>query len=81
MSDDELDAVSDELVGDRDALLRVGNVVADDELDLLAIDAAGGVDVGCGLLGALLELCAEGSVRTGERTGNADQDVCPCASR
>ena len=42
----ELDAVADELVGDRDALLRIGDVVADLELDLLAIDAAGCVDVG-----------------------------------
>ena len=73
VADDELDAVSDELVGDRDALLRIGDVVADDELDLLAIDAAGRVDVGDGLLGALLELCAESGVRAGDRTGDADR--------
>ena len=80
MTDHELDAVSDELVGDRDALLRIGDVVADDEHDLLAVDAAGRVDVGGGLLGALLQLCAEGGVRTGDRTGDADQDICPGAA-
>ena len=76
VSDDELDAIGDELVGDRDALLRIGDVVAEHELDLLAIDAAGRVDVGCRLLCALLELCAEGCVRTGQRAGNADQSIC-----
>ena len=44
---------ADELVGDRHALLRIGSVVADGELDLPAEDAAGGVDVGDGLLGAV----------------------------
>ena len=60
---DEFDAVADELVGDRDALLGIGHVVADDERDLLAEDAAGGVDVLDRLLGAVLELRAEGGVR------------------
>ena len=45
MADDELDAVADELVGDRNALLRIGHVVALLEGDLLAEDAAGLVDV------------------------------------
>jgi hypothetical protein len=80
VADHELDAVSDELVRNRDALLRIGDVVADDDLDLLAIDAAGGVDVGRGLLGALLELRAKGCVRAGDRAGDADQDVCPGAA-
>ena len=30
MADDELHAVADELVGDRDAFFRIGTVVADD---------------------------------------------------
>jgi hypothetical protein len=80
VADHELDAVRDELVGDRDALLRIGHVVADDDLDLLAVDAAGRVDVGRGLLGALLELRAERGVRAGDRTGDADQDVRPGAA-
>ena len=46
-----------------------------DELDLLAVDAAGGVDVLDGLLGAVLELRAEGGVRAGDRAGDADLDL------
>ena len=80
MADNELDAISDELVGDRNALLRVGDVVADRKNNLLAVDSACRVDVGRGLLGALLELCAEGGIRTGNRAGNADHDICPCAA-
>ena len=80
MADNELDAVSDELVGDRNALLRIGDVVADRQHDLLAVDAAGRVDVGRSLLGALLELRAEGGVRTGDRAGDADQDIRPGAA-
>ena len=49
MADNELDAVSNELVGDRNALLRIGNVIAERQLDLLAVDAAGSIDVGGGL--------------------------------
>ncbi len=49
MADNELNTVSDELVGDRNALLGVRNVVAEFELDLFAVDAAGCVDVGSGL--------------------------------
>ena len=80
MADDELDAVGDELVGDRDALLRIGDVVADDDADLLAVHAAGRVDVGGSLLGALLELRAESGVRAGDRTGDADDDIRPRAA-
>ena len=42
---DELDAVADEFVGDRHALLGIGDVVALFERNLLAEDAAGLVDV------------------------------------
>ena len=80
MADDILDAVGDELVGDRDALLRIRDVVTDFELDLLAVDAARRVDIGGSLLGALLQLRAEGCVRAGDRTGNADQNVSPRAA-
>ena len=75
MADHELDAVADELVGDRDALLRIGDVVAVLDGDLLAEDAAGGVDVVDRLLGAVLELRAEGGVRSGDRAGDADLDL------
>src|SRR5262249_24459195 len=41
--DHQRHAVADELVGDRDALLGIGNVVADFDGDLLTIDAALGI--------------------------------------
>jgi len=77
VTDNELDAVSDELVGDRDALLRVGHVVTKNDLDLFPVDAASSVDVRRSLLSALLQLCAESSVRTGHRTADADHHVSP----
>ena len=71
MADHELDAVADELVGDRDALLGIRHVVALLERDLLAEDAAGLVDVVDRLLRAVGELRAESGVRTGDRAGDA----------
>ena len=50
VADDELDAVADEFVGDRHALLGIGDVVADFDLDLLPQNSAGLVDVFGGLL-------------------------------
>ena len=75
MADDEVDAVAEEIVGDRNALARIGGVVADDQLDLLAVDAAGGIDVGDGLLDAVLELCAERCVRAGHRPRDAQFEL------
>ena len=43
--------------------------------DLLAEDAAGGVDVGDRLFDAVLDLRAEGGVRAGDRAGDADLDL------
>ena len=75
MADDELDAVADELVGDRNALLGIGDVVALLERDLLAEDAAGLVDVVDRLLRAVDKLRAEGGVRAGDRAGDAHLDL------
>ena len=75
VADHPLDAVADELVGDRHALLGIGNVVADLEGDLLAQNAALGVDVFHRLLGALLQLRPEGRVGAGDGTGDAELDV------
>jgi hypothetical protein len=80
VTDDELDAVSNELVGDRDALLRVGNVVAEFDDDLLAVDAAGSVDVCDSLFGTLLQLRAECGVRASQGASNADEQVSPCSA-
>jgi hypothetical protein len=51
VADDHLHAFGGELVRNRHALLRIGDVVADRELQLLPEDAASGVDVLDGLLG------------------------------
>ena len=75
MPDDELDAVADELVGDRHALLGIGHVVALLEGDLLAEDAAGLVDIVDRLLRALHQLRPEGRVRSGDRAGDAHLDL------
>ena len=45
------------------------------ERDLLAEDAAGGVDVLDGLLGAVLELRAEGGAAAGDRAADAELDL------
>ena len=75
MADDELHAVADELVGDRHALLRIGDVVARLDHELLAEDAAGLVDVLRRLLDALGQLGAERGVGAGDRAGDADLDL------
>ena len=79
MADHEVDAVAEEVVGDGDALARIGGVVADGQLDLLAVDAAGGIDVGDGLLGAVLELRAEGRVGARHRPRHAQLQLCRSA--
>ena len=75
MADDEGDLIADEFIGDRDALLRIGGVVADLDADLLAEDAAGGVDVGDCLFGAHAQLRAEGRVWARHRRADAEPDV------
>ena len=70
MADDEVDALAEEIVGDGDALAGIGSVVADGQLDLLAVDAAGRVDVGDSLLDTVLELRAERRVGSSHRPGN-----------
>ncbi len=76
MADDEFHAVADEFVGDRDAFFGIGAIVADEELDFLSQNAAGGVDVLNRLLDAVLELCAEGGAAPGDRAGDAQLDLC-----
>ena len=81
MADHELDAIRQEFVGNRNALLRIGNVVTNHDLDHFAVDATGSIDVGSSLLGTLLQLSAKSGVRAGDRTGNADQKFSPgCAA-
>ncbi|MNR17431.1 hypothetical protein D3C85_1340900 [compost metagenome] len=65
----------DQAVGDGHGLFRFAGVVGLDQLDLLAVDAAGGVDVFGGLGSAAPVLFAKRSVGAGVRPGNADDDI------
>src|SRR5262249_38708154 len=73
-ADHELDPGGDKIVGHRNALLGIADVVAEGGGQLLAEDPAGVVDVGNGLFGALLQLRAERGVRSGERPADAELD-------
>ena len=64
-----------ELVGDRHGLLRVAGVVAHFQLDLLAQDTAGGIQVGDSLIGASLHLLTESGVLAGHGAGDRDDDI------
>ena len=75
MTDHESHAIADELVGHRTALLGVAGVVADFQVDLLAKDAACGVDVEHRLLGAILQLRAKSRVRAGHWAADAHDDL------
>ena len=81
MTVDEDDLLVDELVGDRDGLLGVAGVVADLQDQLLAVDAALGVDVLHRHLGTVLHLHTEDGVLAGERPGDGDHGVGPCRHR
>ena len=74
MADDEGDLIADEFIGDRDALFRIGGVVADLDADLLAENAARRIDVGDGLFGAHAQLRAEGRVWARHRHADAEPD-------
>ena len=75
VTDHELHALGRELVGDRHALFGIADVVADRGGDLLALDAAGRVDVFDRLFEAVLQLRAEGGIRSGQRAGDAELDL------
>jgi len=75
VSDDEFDAIADELVGDRHALLRIRHIVGGLDLELLAENAARFVDILDRLLHTLSELRAESSVRAGDRSRDPDFDL------
>ena len=75
VADDEFDAVGGKLVRDRHALLRIGNVVAVGDADFLAENAAGGVDVGSGLVHAILHLSAGCGAWPGDRAADAEFDL------
>ena len=75
MTDHEFHTVADEFIGDRHAFLRVGAFVSDHDLNLLPENAPGRVDILGRLLGAVLELGAEGRAAAGDRAGHPQFDL------
>ena len=71
----EDDLVGDHLVGDGRRLLGIAGIVADLQHELLAVHAAGGVDVLDRHLGAALHLLAEGGILAGHRPDRGDLDL------
>ncbi|MNT32690.1 hypothetical protein D3C72_1685860 [compost metagenome] len=74
-ADDEADAFAGRLVCDRHGLLRVAGVVHHLQDDLLAVDAAGLVDLFGGRFRAVLDLLPIGRDRAGERRDDANGDI------
>ena len=71
----EDDLVGDQLVGDGGRLLGIAGIVADLQHELLAVHAAGGVDVLDRHLRAALHLLAEGGILAGHRPDRRDLDL------
>src|SRR6516164_1748981 len=75
MTDDEFDAVGREIIGDRYALLGIGDVVAELDRQLLAENAAGGVDISGRLLDAVLHLRAGCGIGTCDWAADPELDL------
>ena len=72
MADDELHPVGGKIIGDRDALFRIGDIVAELDGQLLAQYAAGSVDIGGCLFDAVLHLRAGRRIGTGNRAADPE---------
>ena len=77
----EDDPVIRQTVGHRHRLSRVAGVIANNEPDRLAEDAAGRVDVVHGHLGAARILLAKPGVLAGHGAGDGDQNLGPSQRR
>ena len=71
---DEDDTLPHQIVRHLDGTRGIALIIADDQPQLLAENAALGVHVGDRLLGAAPQLLAEGRQVAGHRAGNADHD-------
>lgn len=78
MTDHELDAVVDDFVGYGDGLFRIAGIIVFDGLELLAIDAALGVDLFDGHFRATELHVAVLGYRAGLGAGDADLDGVSC---
>ena len=75
MADHDRHSSAGQLFRDGARLLRIAGVVADLERQLLSKHAAGGIDVGDCLLGAVAHLSPEGRLAAGHRSGCGDRDI------
>ena len=75
MPGDEDHAIADQFAGERHRLIGVAEVVAHDQLDSLAEDAARGVEIRDRQLGATLILLADPGVIAGHRAGRGNPDL------
>src|SRR5690606_38686153 len=71
----------DQPVGHRHRLLGLTGIVGLNQPDLLAVDAACGIEIFCCLSRTAPVLLAKRSIGPGMRTGNADNHVCLCERR
>src|SRR5215469_3251603 len=72
VADDKLHAVGNEIVGNGNALFRIGDVVAELDGQFVAKHAAGGIDVGGGLFDAVFHLCAGRGIWPGDWAGDPE---------
>lgn len=75
MADHKFHAVGGKLVGNRNALFRIGRVVSVGNDNFLSEDAAGCVDVGGSLVDAILHLRAGRRAGTRNRTADGEFDL------
>ena len=72
MADDKEDSLRDEAIGNGEGLLQFSAVVGGDDDELLPQHAAGGVNVGRGLVRAVAQFRAEDGIGAAERSGKPD---------
>src|SRR4051812_49203929 len=75
MAGDERNFHAGEFFRHRARLFGIAGIIADFQLELLAEDAARGVDVGDGLFGAIAELPPEAGFAARHRAGDADREI------
>ena len=75
MADDDGHSRAGEFFRNRARLFRIAGIVADLQRELLAEYAAGAIEVGNRLLGAVAHLPSEGRLAAGHRSGGGNRDL------
>jgi hypothetical protein len=75
MARDQCDAVAHQLASERHRLIRVAEIIADNQLDILAKDTAPSVEIRDRHLGAALIAVAGPGVVASDRAGQANPDL------